>query len=99
MAFTGSITDRETARKAAGSLLLAQARLGLVDGSMTTLATAQAQCDTGQAALSITDRIYATQCKVGLQVGVNEGAAMGGTIATYLAALPDSTGHLRRMIS
>jgi hypothetical protein len=97
--FSGSVTDIEVARKAASSVLQAQALLGLVDGSMTTIATAQAQCDAGQLLLSITDRNYAVHSDRAIQVGVNEGAAMGGTIATYLAALPDSAGHYRRMIS
>ena len=97
--FSGSVTDIEVARKAASSVLQAQTLLGLVDGSMTTIATAQAQCDAGQLLLSITDRNYAVHSDRAIQVGVNEGAAMGGTIATYLAALPDSAGHYRRMIS
>lgn len=99
MAFTGHQCDVEVSRLAAASVLQAQALLGLVDGSMTTIATAQAQCDTGQNLLSITDRNYSVHSQRAIQVGVNEGAAMGGTIASYLAALPDSTGHQRRMIS
>ena len=82
--FSGSVTDIEVARKAASSVLQAQALLG---------------CDAGQLLLSITDRNYAVHSDRAIQVGVNEGAAMGGTIATYLAALPSSTGHQRRMIS
>ena len=99
MAFTGHQCDVEVSRLAAASVLQAQALLGLVNGSMTTIATAQAQCDAGQLLLSITDRNYAVHSDRAIQVGVNEGAAMGGTIATYLAALPNSTGHQRRMIS
>ena len=42
MAYTGKVVDIEVNRKAAGSILQAQALLGLVDGSLTSLAAAQA---------------------------------------------------------
>lgn len=99
MAYTGSITDQETARLSAASVLQAQELLGLVDGSMTSLAAAQAQCDTGQAALSICDRIFAVHSKRALKIGNNFGASVtGSSISTFLSSLPDSTGHERRMI-
>ena len=100
MAYTGKVVDIEVNRKAAGSILQAQALLGLVNGSLTSLAAAQAQCATGQALLSITQRNYAVHAQRGLTVAAAGGAAVsGGSIATALSVLPSSTGHQRRMIS
>jgi hypothetical protein len=100
MAFTGSICDEEVARRASMSVLQAQSLLGLVDGSLTSLTAAQAQCDTGQALLSITDHNYAVHSKRALKIGNNFGAPVTtSSLADFYAALPNNFGHELRMIS
>ncbi len=99
MAFLGSVTDVPAARRASQSTLQAQSLLGLVDGSLTSLAAAQAQCDTGQALLSITDRNYAIHSKRALKIGDNFDAPVTtSSLAAFYAALPDHGDHELRMI-
>lgn len=98
MAFTGSIIDIETARRASQCVLLG-ANLGLVEaGDLTSLAAAQAAVDTNQAALKITEQIYAPQVKRALEVGANFGAPVTtSSLTAFYAALPDNGGHARKM--
>ena len=96
--FTGSICDAETARRANMSVHQAASLLGLTSANMTSLAAAQAQCDTGQSLLSICDRIYAVHSKRALKVGANFGATFASSLATYYSALPETFGHELRMI-
>jgi hypothetical protein len=101
MAWAGSITDTETARKASSSVLQAASLLGLVDGNLTSLAAAQAACDAGQLALAITDRNYAVHSDRGLEVcaAFTASSVTSSSLATLYADFPDTVGHQRRMIS
>lgn len=100
MAFTGSITDVQTARRASQSTLQAQNLLGLVNGSLTSLAAAQAQCFTGQAALSICDRLFAVHSARSLAVGSAFSAPVTtSSLTSYYAALPSNGNKPQRMIS
>ncbi len=100
MAWVGSITDQETARKACGSAIMADNQLGMVDGDLTTVATAMAAATVANlsATRSICDRPIGGDCARGFQIASNFGGTFGSTFAALEASLPDSTGHVRQMI-
>ncbi len=98
MAFIGSICDSEIARRASMSANIAQDTLGLVDGDLATLASAQAACYTKEATKSICDQIYATQCSRGFKVANNFSATFGSTFTAFFASLPPNFDHHQRMI-
>lgn len=72
--------------------------LGVVDGEMTTVATAQAAALAGEATLSICDRIYGTQAVRGFTIANNMGFTFGSTTAAFTASGPSVGGHQARMI-
>lgn len=99
MAWSGHVTDQETARRSSSSALIAQNILGLVDGDLATLASAQAACATNELTKNIGDRIYATQCSRGFDVASNLSATFGSTFTAFYASLPDDYDNQQRMIS
>lgn len=99
MAYIGSICDEETARLASSSGYAADTLLSLVDGDLTTVATAQAACVTNEAARQICDRLFATQCSRGFKVASGSGATFGSTFTAFYASLPSNGSRVRRMIS
>jgi hypothetical protein len=72
--------------------------LGVDDSEMATVASAQAAAVAGEAALSICDRIYATQAVRGFTVANNMGFTFGSTTAAFTASGPEVFGHKARMI-
>lgn len=96
--FTGSICDREAARKTAGSVLMGQTILGVTAGSLSSVATAQAAAATQGATMSICDQIFVRPTQRGYRIASNFGAPFSSNYATLYAALPDSSGHVRNMI-
>lgn len=94
----GSVCDEPLAQKSAGSCLAGEDILGVVAGSLTDVATAQAAAVTAEASLSICDRIWSVPVSRGYQIADNMGATFGSTYAALYASLPDSAGHIRQMI-
>ncbi len=100
MAWIGSVTDEETARKACGSAIMADLLLGLSDSDLTTVATAMAAATAANlsATRSICDRPIGQDCARGFKVASNFGGTFGSTFAVLEASLPSSVGHPRQMI-
>lgn len=94
--WTGSICDQEFAYRASQSAQIADTTLGLGDSDLATLASAQAACFTGEAALSICDQLYATQCSRGFKVANNFSATFGSTFTAFYASLPDNPNNTKR---
>lgn len=99
MSWSGSIADQETARKAAGCILAGQNVLGVVAGSLSSVAVAQAAAFTKEATLSICDRVYASNCSRAYKVASNLGGTFSSNYTTLYASLPDSATHQRMMIN
>lgn len=95
MAFTGSILDTETARKASQGILFAANQGWLVDANLSSLATAQAAV-TAAVALEpqIDQQLMATRTNRALQVASNLGGNVtGSSLATLYASLPDNNSR------
>lgn len=99
--WTGSICDIEIARKAGGSAIMANTLLGLGTSDLLTVAAAQLAADAAVVAStrSICDRPLGRQCARGFEVASAMGGTFASTFAVLEASLPDSTGHLRQMIT
>ncbi len=96
MSFTGSITDVEGARRAAGSVLMGQNILSVTAGSLSSVATAQASAATNGALLSICDQGWSIRAvQRGYQLASNYGASFSSNYTTLYDGLPSSVGHLR----
>ncbi len=97
----GSVTDRETARKANGSAIMANTILGLGTSDITTVAVARAAADTATYATSrsICDWPIGQQCNRGFLIASNLGATFGSTFVALEDSLPSSAGHIRQMIT
>lgn len=100
MAWIGSITDQETARKVNGSAIMANTLLGLGTSDITTVAVARAAAIAANLSptRSICDRPIGQSCDRGFQVANNFSAMFGSTFAVLEASLPSSVGHPRQMI-
>lgn len=99
MSWIGSSTDEETARKAAGAILMGQNVLGVAAGSLSSVAVAQAAAATAGATLSICDQGWSVrQIQRAYQVASNLGGTFSSSYATLYASLPSSAGHQRNMI-
>ena len=97
--WVGHIGDKPFATRSSQSALIAQNILGVGNSDMTTVATAQAACVTGEADLSICDRIYSVQCSRGFEVADNFGATFGSTLTAFYDSLPDNGDNQARMIT
>ncbi len=93
-----SICDTETGRKACGSAIMADTTLGMVDGDLVSVATAQAAALVLIAGKQICDQAMFQDIPRGFQIASNLGGTFSSSFATLEASLPDSTGHVRRMI-
>ena len=98
MSWTGHIADQEAARLSSNSAYAAKNILGLVDGDLTTVATAQAACAVDEATKQIGDRIFSTQCQRGFKIASNFNGTFGSTFTALYASLPDNGSRSRRMI-
>jgi hypothetical protein len=99
MAWSGSICDQETARKAAGCILAGQNVLGVLAASLSSVAVAQAAAVTLEATKSVCDRIYASNCSRAYKVASNLSGTFSSSYTTLYASLPDSALHQRMMIN
>lgn len=103
MAFTGTIADTETARRASMCILLADSLNLINDADLTSADAAKAAVDAAEALLPITDRLYAVHVKRAIDVAIattgNSSLFSGSSLATVYAALPDNNGKHARMIS
>ena len=95
---THSITDLPIGQKVNMQGNISFGLLGVVDGNMTTAATAEAAALAGEATLSICDRIYGTQAVRGFAVANNYGFTFGSTTAAFTASGPAVYGHKARII-
>lgn len=95
MSFTGSITDVEGARRAAGSCLMGQNLLSVVAGNLSSVAVAQAAAAVNGATLSICDQWSIVPVQRGYQVASNYGGTFASNYTTLYSSLPDSAGHQR----
>lgn len=98
MSWIGSIADQETARKAAGSILMGQTQFSVVAGSLSSVSVAQAAAATNSASMSICDRELLASVQRGYQIASNLGGTFSSNYTTLYNSLPDSTGHQRAMI-
>jgi hypothetical protein len=102
MAWTGHISDTETARKAGGSAIMADINLALGTSNITTVAVAEAAATAAVNNLAVTqicDRVIGQQCARGFRIASNMGGTFGSTFAVLEASLPSSAGHIRQMIT
>ncbi len=95
----GSVTAEPFARRASMSALIADDNLGLVDGDLATLATAQAACVAAVAAGSVTNIPIGDQCSRGFDIANNYGATFGSTFTAFYDSLPDNNDNKQRMIT
>jgi hypothetical protein len=95
---TNSICDLPIGMKANMQGNVSFGILGVVDGDMTTVATAQAAAIANEADLSICDRIYGIQASRGFEIADNLGFTFGSTTAAFTASGPDVDDHKARMI-
>ncbi len=98
MAWTGSICDMPAARKAAGSILTGQDILSVASSALSSVSAAQTAAAVAEAAKSVCDRVYASNCSRAYQVAYNLGGTFSSSYSTLYASLPDTTGHHRQMI-
>jgi len=99
MAFSGSVCDVEGARRAAGTVLTGQNVLGVVAGSLSSVAVAQAAALTAQSTMSVCDWIFARSCQRAYTLASNYGASFSSSYATLYGGLPDSAGHQRNLFN
>lgn len=98
MAFVGSITEIEGARKAAQCVFLAESLGLIVDGDLTSLTAAQDAVDAAEALQPIHQRIYAAQIKKALKAAVAYGANVtASSLATFYDGLPAHNDTKRRL--
>ncbi len=95
---THSICDLETARKAAGSILMGQTQFSVVAGSLSSVAVAQAAAATNSLAMSICDRELLASVQRGYQIASNFGGTFSSSYSVLYDSLPSSAGHQRNMI-
>lgn len=86
-----SICDVPIANRAAGSGHIGDDFLGMVDGDLATVASAQAAAVVATAALQICDRPHGESCSRGFQIADNMGATFGSTFTAFFASLPTQT--------
>jgi len=99
MAWTGSVTDTETARRASMCVQLAENMGLIVDGDLTSLAAAQAAVIAAEAELPVSQQIYSVDVNRALEVAADFGASVtGSSLATFYGALPDNNGMTARML-
>ena len=98
MAWIGSSTDEELARKSAGSILMGQTLFAVEAANMTSIATARAEATLNAASMSICDNFLLTAVNRGYQIASNMGATFTTNYTTVYASLPSSAGHMRNMI-
>ncbi len=102
MAWSGHIADIEIARRAGGSAIMADTRIAMADADLATVALARATAIANTNNLAITqicDRVIGQQCDRGFLIASNMGGTFASTFAVLEASLPDSTGHIRQMIT
>jgi len=95
---THSITDLPIAQRANMSGNIAFGNLGVVDGDMTTVATAKAAAVAANATEQIADQCIGDQCSRGFTIANNMGLTFGSTTAAFTASGPDVDGHKARII-
>lgn len=98
MAWTGSITDEELARKSAGSVLMGQTQFAVEAANMTSVTTARAEATLNAASMSICDSGLLTPVLRGYGIASNMGATYTTNYTTFYASLPSSATHQRNMI-
>jgi hypothetical protein len=98
MAWIGSISDEEVARKAAGSILMGQTLFAVEAANMTSIATARAEATLNAASMSVCDNFLLTPVLRGYQIASNLGATFTTNYTTVYASLPSSAGHVRNML-
>lgn len=95
---THSICDLPIGQKANMQGNISFNFLAVVDGNMTTVATAKAAAVTNNATKSICDQPIGNQASRGFDVANNMGFTFGSTTAAFTASGPSVYGHQARMI-
>jgi hypothetical protein len=99
MAWIGSITDREAARRSAGAILMGQGVLGVTAGNLSSYTAAQVAAGVAGATLSVCDQGWSTrQIQRAYHVASNLGGTFDGSYTDLYNSLPDSAGHYRSML-
>ena len=96
---THSICDLPIGQKANMQGNISFNFLGVVDGDMTTAATASAAAVVANALKSICDQPIGDQASRGFTVANNMGFTYGSTTAAFTASGPSVEGHQARMIT
>lgn len=97
--WAGSITDREAARRSAGSALMGQNLYSVLAASMSSGAVARAAVATNSLTMSICDRMLVPAVQRGYTIASNLNANFDGVYADFYASLPNSAGHQRNTFS
>jgi len=97
MAFIGSITDHELARRSAGSALAGQNILGVPASALSSVLAARATARVAN--VSICDQLWIRPVVRGYAVASNLGGVFSSDYSLLFGSLPNSVNHIRMMIN